>query len=328
MKRLYWYVVFKLGLGIVIAMVGVFALTLFLEAVRLVYMHDPGRILANLLQRMPLFLYGSAPSGCIIGGVVALHLLAKNEELTILRCLGVSGWGLLGLVAIPSGVLGILMFVWMERVAVPVHSFYKDKGHTTVQHNVWFNDNDRFIFIKSMTLRPERQEVIAADVTQFTIRDTTIQDPARVAQINYAQDPRASKVPDNFHLPLSPATLFAIGWPSRSQRIQELWRLTQLKNLSSLDIDLKRWDYWRRLSWPLLLITLTWLMTVLVLYSPPRSDLFRQIVLAVALGILTDIFFTLSSFTGMILQVPMMVATLTPLGLCAGLSVYAIVRRS
>ena len=330
MKRLYWYVGLKLSAGILIATVGVFLLTLFLETVRFIYVNDLAGLLANILQRMPLFLYGSTPHGCIIGGVIAMHLLAKNEELTIMRCLGIGGWRLIGLVSVPSGLLGILMFVWMEMVAVPVYTFYQnnEKAAVATQRDVWFNDGDRFIFIKSIALRPDQQKVVATDVTQFVIKDTTIEGLARAAQVDYAKGQRAESAPDDFRLPLAPSALFAIGLPSRAQQIQELWQLTQLKDLGSLSIDLKRWDYWRRISWPLLLMTLTLLMTMLVLYSPPRRDLFKQIVLAVALGILIDILFTLSSFAGMILQVPMTLAALAPLGLCSGLSIYAIIQRS
>ena len=326
MKKVYLYAGYKICAGILIAMLAIFALTLLLESVKYFYAGDTAGFLHDLLRRMPLFLLGSAPVGCIVGGAVSLHLLSKNEELTVMRCLGVSGWRLICLVSAPGLFLGVLMFLWLEAVAIPTHRFYEtgaaNANKIVVKNDVWFNAGDTFFFFDTLEILPSRERAIARNVNRITLRENTISEYAHLEKTEYTKQ---GSVTPGFALPLTVLELVALlGDNTRAQSTADLWRLTQIDNTGNLRVELKLWDFWRRVSWPLLFATFILLMTAMALRYAPRGDLFRNIVFAIVIGLLADMLFTLASFGGMILNLPVAIASLLPILICAAVSMHVI----
>jgi lipopolysaccharide export system permease protein len=139
---------------------AVFGLLGFIEELdhtRLDY--DALAVARYTLFSLPQRLVNLAPVIVLLGSILALANLARSNELTIIRCTGMSPAALLGAIALPTLLLMLLLWLCMEFVS-PRLQFSAERERTALRyHNeveipdggVWSTDGRRYTHVATLT---------------------------------------------------------------------------------------------------------------------------------------------------------------------------------
>lgn len=100
-------------------------------------------ILLNALLKVPFSVYDMMPLACVIGIVIGVQSLINNNELSIIKGIGLTGAKITSLVALPAFILGIASLAWIDFVAVPLHKQATAKlsssDQTSQVSNLWLS---------------------------------------------------------------------------------------------------------------------------------------------------------------------------------------------
>jgi lipopolysaccharide export system permease protein len=119
---------------------------------------------------LPQQLLSLAPVILLLGTIIALAGLQKGSELTVISCAGVPISRLLLAIAVPTGVVTLLLWVAMETVTAPLHQRAEalrlklryDNPHTLPAGGVWSRNGRRYIHLGTM-----REERVPADIALY-----------------------------------------------------------------------------------------------------------------------------------------------------------------
>ncbi|KGE03978.1 LPS export ABC transporter permease LptG [Pseudohaliea rubra] len=122
------------------------------------------------LMVLPQQLLSLAPVILLLGTIIALAGLQKGSELTVISCAGVPISRLLLAIAVPTGVVTLLLWVGMETVTAPLHqraealrlALRYNNPHTLPAGGVWSKSGRRYIHLGTM-----RDERVPANIALY-----------------------------------------------------------------------------------------------------------------------------------------------------------------
>lgn len=315
MKILYTYAGIKLFKGIFFACCLLSALSLISALIKKVGGRGTELGLMDLisygLHLLPYMVYEMLPLGCIIGTVLVLRSLAANGELVMMRCLGLSGWRLAALIAIPAFLWGIAAIFWVDYVAIPI---YKSSVGTIYRNNVWIEGDQELFYMRSLQLSPTGQSQ-AEQLVRFIFEDQRLAAVTKAQRLICTRTVCRSQGLSHWlgtteaAIRISPRTLANHAMAPRSQRLGQLWQAVQ----QDKGHGLRAWQLWQRLMNPLFFASLSLLMCLFVLYSSPRTSIIRPIVIAIGLGLLADTVLSMIAFSAMLTRLPLWIGSLFPI---------------
>ena len=343
-RIIYWHVIGRIIKMIAITVIALSLFSLLSTLIKELNKPDITGLWFNTIRVAPFVIYGSFPLSCVIGTVFALRGMMSSNELTIIRLLGANGKILVALVALPAFITGLTAIAVVEYVSVPLHKMAIDNLDSRVEkrNNIWIKKGDKVLYIGKLSLPKDAGDNMRAEnviTLSFTDNDITAYHKAK--QISYEnkgwqaqkvirwtppnQITQQSNVAYSF---VPPANVLADYIKrQRSQNIADLWRTVHNNQALGLDNNLKDYELWERLSRPFLFVALALVMTMLCLFSSPRSSLVLHIIVAVGIGLSLESLLKVVAFSSLIAGMPLWVGmTLTPL-LLAILAAAVIVRR-
>jgi len=159
------------------AFVAIFVLVDFFDRLDSFLRHDApfGAIVRSFLFKLPLVVTQVTPAAVLVGGLVGLGLLARQNEFVALRSCGVSIWQMAAPLLLLAGVISAGTFVWNETV-VPysAHRWHaienmeiKKRGVASVfaGREVWFHGRAGFYNIDRVS--PRRKTLYGLSVYQL-----------------------------------------------------------------------------------------------------------------------------------------------------------------
>ena len=147
-----WLIVFP----VLAAVFGLLGFIQELERVNATY--DTLAVVKYTLLTLPQRILGLAPVIALLGTIIALASLDKTNELTVIRCAGVSLRKFIGAIALPTLALMALLWVSLEFVAAPLHQQGEELRYTLRRQNpelipdggVWAKSDKRYIHLGKM----------------------------------------------------------------------------------------------------------------------------------------------------------------------------------
>ncbi len=343
-RIIYWHVMGKIIKMIVITAIALILFSLLSTLIKELNKPDITGLWFNTIRVAPFVIYGSFPLSCVIGTVFALRGMMNNNELTIIRLLGVNGKILVALVALPAFITGLIAIACVEYISVPLHRIAIGDLDSKIEkrNNIWIKTGDKILYIGELSLLKDAgNNIQAKNVVTLLFMDNDIPAYHKAKQMSYENDGwQAQKVihwtPSNQITQQSDIAYSFIPQGNvladyikgqRSQSIPELWRTVHNNQALGLDNNLKGYELWERLSRPPLFVALALIMTMLCLFFSPRSSLVLHVILAIGIGLSLESLFKIVAFSCLILGIPLWVGMIiTPL-LLASIAAAVIVRR-
>jgi lipopolysaccharide export system permease protein len=147
-----WFIVFL----VLAAVFGLLGFTQELERVSADY--DAVAVAGYTLLTLPQRLLGLAPVIALLGTSIALAGLDKTNELTVIRCAGMTLRRFLGAIAVPTLALMALLWLSIEFIAAPLHQQGEELRYTLrnlhseviPDGGVWSKSGKRYIHLGKM----------------------------------------------------------------------------------------------------------------------------------------------------------------------------------
>jgi lipopolysaccharide export system permease protein len=159
------------------ALVSIYLIADFFDQLDTILKHDAavGAVVRLFAFRIPLVVTQSTPFAVLVGGLMGLGLLARQNEFVALRACGVSIWQIATPLLVTALVISVAIFGWNETV-VPYsarrwqtikYEEIKKKGPATVftGENVWFHGRAGFYSIDRIA--PKRKALYGVTVYQL-----------------------------------------------------------------------------------------------------------------------------------------------------------------
>jgi lipopolysaccharide export system permease protein len=159
----------KSWLATLLLLSTVFGLISFIsELDRTLRDYDIPAVALYTLMVLPQQMLNLAPVTMLLGSMVALAAMERNRELTIICCAGVPRWRLLAIVAAPTALMMLLLWLVMEYVTAPLHQYaeqqritlrYQSAGHIP-NGGLWLKTGTRYLHLGSMTAEGEPGNIL------------------------------------------------------------------------------------------------------------------------------------------------------------------------
>ncbi|MBE8182093.1 MAG: LptF/LptG family permease, partial [Candidatus Portiera sp.] len=262
------------------------------------------------LELVPFIIYDMLPLACVIGVVIAMQSMINKNELVVIKELGMGKARIIFLVSLVAFIAGVLAYLWVDFVAVPLHKISEDKlqKEETSVRGIWLNSGNQLIYIDRMNLASaenDAEAIAEGDVRIFEFADGSLASYQRGlgVKFNDEKSPIATNLlswrnglmdiltDSNYPLKIDPRELIASVQNTRSQNVLELWRGRD--SIESLGVSSKARSYeiWDRVSKPTLFVSLALLMLAFCLSIPPRASMVLLVIVSIAIGILTGTIF-------------------------------------
>jgi lipopolysaccharide export system permease protein len=147
------------------ALIAIYIIAEFFDQLDSIMKHDapPGAVLRLFLFKVPLILTQCTPFAVLVGGLIGLGLLARQNEFVAMRACGVSVWQIATPLLLVAALLSVAVFGWNETV-VPYsarrwHAIkqleIKKRARVTAftGTDVWFHGRAGFYNIDRVALR-------------------------------------------------------------------------------------------------------------------------------------------------------------------------------
>jgi len=147
-----WFIVF-------LVLAAVFGLLGFIQELeRVTADYDTIAVAGYTLLTLPQRVLGLSPVIVLLGTIIALASLDKANELTVIRCAGMSLRRFLGAIAVPTLALMALLWLSIEFIAAPLHQQGEELRYTLrnlhseviPDGGVWSKSGKRYIHLGKM----------------------------------------------------------------------------------------------------------------------------------------------------------------------------------
>ena len=312
-----------------------FALILFAVTFNVFSNFDAGgldRFWYQLLREIPFAVSDILPLGCLIGVVVAMQILINNNEMAVIRSLGISNKRSLVWVAIPAFCFGALSIVWDDYVAVPLYKYSQTQlsDNYAAEIDLWLNDGGKLVYLEGINWQTD----YVSGEHKFSAKEINIFDASQPARFGKGWD--LTLAPDNslhikeylawndvlqdaevrsvtgqvYPLGIEPQILLAQSQDTKAQDLGALWQSQKINRELGAKQALTLFELWTRYSRPVLFVALALLMLALCLVSSAtRDSVVGLVVISIALGL-----FIGTVFKSVIFYVALAYADLTWLG--------------
>jgi len=137
--------------------------------------YDAIAVVRYTLLTLPQRVLGLAPVITLLGTIITLASLDKTNELTVIRCAGVSLRRFLGGIAVPTLALMALLWLSLEFVAAPLHQQGEQLRYTLRNQNsevipdggVWAKSGKRYIHLGKML-----RDYVPGDIDVYEFGDS------------------------------------------------------------------------------------------------------------------------------------------------------------
>ena len=159
------------------AFVAIYVVAEFFDRLDTFLRHEasPGAIVRYFLFKLPLVVTQVTPIAVLVGSLVGLGLLARQNEFVALRACGVSFWQMAAPLLALAALISLATFAWNEMVVPPsAHRWHtienleiKKRGLTTVfaGREVWYHGRAGFYNIERVD--PRRQALYGLVIYQL-----------------------------------------------------------------------------------------------------------------------------------------------------------------
>ena len=354
MKIAYLYLIGRLVKIILLTFIVIILLTMISSLFGGVdFAGDTETFIYNLLKLAPFLIYDMMPLACVVGIVLGLRSIINSNELTILKGMGLSWAKLAALIALPALFLGLISYVWMDFVAVPLYKLSTDKlgGESIQLNNLWLNyelpagqdeaKRDVVVYIDRLAKNEgSPTELSATNIYLFGYEGKELKSYSHGGKVSFQPDgswqeqisvnwPSSDKTWKVGEFKISATALIENAKDRRSQNMYELWRGEIDNKAANQSNNIKMYEIWHRLSLPLLFVSASLLMLAFSLMTPPRSSAALQVVIALAMGMLMGpTFRSIAFYTAVANPAYLWAGSLLPPLILAGISLIYIYKHS
>ena len=321
-KIIYWHVMGRIIKMIAITLISLSLFALLSNLIKELNMPGITKFWFNILSTTPYIIYSNIPLSCVIGTVLAIRIMMNSNELTIIRLLGVNGKILVTLVALPAFITGLIAIAYVEYISIPLHRIAIDNldGRIEKHDNIWIKTDDKILYIGELSLPKNTDDKMQAEnVVTLSFTDNDIAAYHKAKQISYEKGGwQAQEVihwtPSNQITRQSDTAYSFIPQANiltdyikhqRSQNIPDLWRTIHNNRALGLDNNLKDYELWERLNRPPLFVALALIMTMLCLFSSPRSSLVLHVIVSIGIGLSLESLLKIVAFSSLITGIPL-----------------------
>lgn len=313
MRKIDHYIGRSILAGILLVLttlVGLFAFFSFIEEVDDIGKHDYGlwQAIEYVLLEIPQHIYELFPTTALLGSLVGLGLLANNNELTILRAAGISV-GRIAVAVLKMSVLLTLIAMAVGEMLAPLSEQYAEKFRAIAQseahhmsfdrrYGFWARDGYYFINIRkilsdggfgSIALykldRTQRlRTVIFAKTAYYWDNQWSLEEVESITISNtHIQRQYLKKM--LWQAVLNPDLVKIVDIRSENLSSLGLYRyIAYLKENNRRSIE-QELAFWKRLSYPLISVTMTLLAIPFVFGSLRSVAIGQRILVGALLGI-------------------------------------------
>ena len=339
--------IFKAAAVTSLILIGLFTFFNFLEQLDDATNAGMGPGFAGLATALtlPSIVYELAPMCALLGTLVGLGALAQNQELIVLRAVGLSRANLALAVAKVVAWLIVIGFVAGELIAPSALSRLKrleashSESNSPSNEPIWISDNDRFIHIRyaaeadvleDITIYAyagaELVSVTRAQRAEFRDGQWYLLDVRRT-QLNASQIVVANSATEPWDFELRPKVVSMVAISPERLSVWALSRYIVEMRSTSQSAERYVQSFWRRVSYPVAALAMVLITLPMALTPRPRSSLAERVALGAGIGLAFYLANQLCSYVGTVFGLHPIAAAVLPTGFVTALALVLNLKR-